>query len=377
MRDQGFRVGYLASPGRELAEIGETEQTMTWSIEMPRRISPFQDLLAIIRMVALLSKIKPAVVHAYTPKGGLLGMISATVCRVPVRVYHILGFPLATATGPKRHLLRASEWVSCRLAHEVLAVGFSMRDIAIQERLCPAHKIKVLENGSISGIDAENRFNPELLGDDTRSAIRSELGIPNDAKVIGYVGRIVKDKGIAELLDAWEQISERQTDVHLLLVGPMETQDPITEAQKIAIQHDPRVHHVGMIADVERFYAAMEILVLPTYREGFPNTPLEAAAMGLPVVATQIPGCVDAVKDGLTGTLVPARDADALAGAIRTYLNDPELRRIHGNAGRARVLADFTQEAIWEALYQEYSALLSAKGIPIPVAEAPPDAFSA
>jgi glycosyltransferase involved in cell wall biosynthesis len=194
--------------------------------------------------------------------------------------------------------------------------------------------------------------------------LRARLGISPDAAVLGFVGRLVRDKGIAELAAAWGMLRDEFPGAHLVLVGPEEPQDPVPPGTMELLRQDPRVHLVGP-ADSAPWYAAMDVLLFPSYREGFPNVPLEAAAMGLPVVATRIPGCVDAVADGETGTLVPPRDAGALAGAVRPYLASPALRSQHGRRGRERALRDFGQEAIWAALHAEYLRLLRERGVDV------------
>jgi glycosyltransferase involved in cell wall biosynthesis len=292
--------------------------------------------------------------------------MSAWFAGVPVRVYHMRGLPLMTATGYKRWLLWWSEKISCLLAHEVLCVSHSLRQVAISEGLCPATKIKVLLGGSGNGVDASGWFNPARLGFHSRQETRHHYGIPNDALVVGFVGRLVRDKGVAELARAWQALREDFPSLHLLVVGYFEPQDPVAGDVQELLRNDPRVHMAGMVDDTPPLYAAMDILTLPTYREGLPNVPLEAAAMELPVVATRIPGCIDAVQDGVTGILVPPRNPEALAEGIRTYLQDAELRRQHGLLGRDRVLREFRQEAIWEALNREYINLLTEKGLSIP-----------
>jgi glycosyltransferase involved in cell wall biosynthesis len=335
---------------------------------MSRRITPWHDLVSVVGLWGRLRTIRPEMVHAHTPKGGLLGMIAAALARVPVRLYHIRGLPFQTATGFKRRLLRWSERVSCLLAHEVLCVSHSLREVAVAERICPAGKVNVLCAGSGNGVDARGRFNPARVGPRTRQAIRQRYQIPDDALVIGFVGRIVRDKGLVELAAAWECLRAERPDLHLLLVGPFEPQDPVPSEVETQLRRDDRVHLAGEVSDTPALYAAMDMVTLPTYREGFPNVPLEAAAMELPVVATRVAGCIDAVVDGITGTLVPPRDAAALAVALRKYASDPALRRRQGMAGRERALRDFAPELIWQALYQEYDRLLRARGLRQPAA---------
>ncbi|WP_276522370.1 glycosyltransferase family 4 protein [Kallotenue papyrolyticum] len=366
MQRHGFLVEALSSPGPLLERFGAREGVRVHAVEMARRITPLQDLVAIARLWRRLRAIRPHIVHAHTPKAGLLGMIAAWLARVPVRIYHIHGLPLMTASGHKRWLLRWSEKISCWLAQQVLCVSHSIRDVAIAETLCPAAKIKVLLGGSINGVDAQGRFSPASMDAPARRAARESLGIPHDALVIGFIGRVVRDKGVEELVAAWRLIRDQFPTLHLIVAGPFEPYDPVSPEAEATLRRDPRIHLTGWVDDTLSIHASIDILALPTYREGFPVVPLEAAAMAVPVVATRIPGCIDAVQDGVTGTLVPVGDVAALAEAIRSYILDPDLRRQHGRAGRERVLREFQQEAIWEATLQEYLRLLRRRGLPLP-----------
>ncbi|MDZ8050446.1 MAG: glycosyltransferase family 4 protein [Aulosira sp. ZfuVER01] len=366
MKQQGFEVHALSSPGKALHKFAEREQVTVYAVDMPRRITPLQDLVAIFHLWQCLRHIRPQVVHASTPKGGLLGIVSSWLAGSPIRIYLMRGLPLMTAKGFKRWLLWWSEKISCLLAHQVFCVSHSLREVAVSENLCPPSKIKVLLEGSSNGVDTKERFNPIRVGADVGHATRQKYGIPIDALVVGFVGRIVRDKGITELVNAWKILRDEFPNLHLLMVGSFEPQDPVPSDVEEWLKSDARIHLTGDSNNTPAFYAAMDILTLPTYREGFPNTPLEGAAMQLPVVATAIPGCIDAVQDGITGTLVPPRNVEALTAAIRMYLNSQELRQQHGQAGHSRVVQSFNQERIWDALYQEYVRLLLEKGLAVP-----------
>ena len=358
MRSRGFEVGALASPGKVLDHLHEHERIPVYGVEMPRRITPIHDLFALRRIYRVMRRVRPDIVHAHTPKGGLLGTIGAWLARVPIRIYHIRGLPFVTATGYKRKLLTWSEKTSCRLATQVLCVSHSVRQLLLDEGLCPEWKVKVLRHGSMNGIDAERLFNPALIGANARTEVRSQYGIPESAKVIGFVGRIVRDKGLIELVEAWAILREKYPDLHMLVVGPFEPQDPVPPETEQVLKTDGRIHLTGLQEDIPRLYKAMDILALPTYREGFNNTLLEAAAMEIPAVASAVPGCIDVVLDGVTATLVPPRDGKALADALSRYLDDPDLCRRHALAARERVLRDFRPQDMWEAIYQEYMRLL-------------------
>lgn len=355
----GFAVHAISSPGAHLASFAHKERVRVHSVAMTRRITPLRDLRALWDMVRELRRIRPRIVHAHTPKGGLLGMISAWIVRAPVRVYTMHGSPVVTAQGLRRRLLLWAERLSCSLAHRVLAVSESTRITAVVERLCRPEKIKVLLRGSVNGVDARGRFRPQ--GESVRLGARREHGIPPDALVIGFVGRLAREKGVVELAGAWRALSPGLTRLHLLVVGALEEEDPLPAEVISALRSDPRVHLTGPDWNTPRLFAAMDVLALPSYREGFPVVALEAAAMALPIVATRVPGCVDAVQDGITGMLVAPRDPAALADALERYLSDPALRARHGQAARRRALTELRPEEIWEAVLAEYRSLLSLR----------------
>lgn len=363
LKTRGFEIHAISSPGAWLSRFAEREQVEVHAVDMPRRITPLRDLAGVYGMWKAFNRIRPHIVHAHTPKGGLLGMVSAWLARVPLRIYHMHGLPFMTATGWKRRLLLWSEQLSCALAHRVLCVSASVRQVAIDSGLCRPDKITVLARGSINGVDASHRFNDRLVPDAEREEARRRYDIPPQAPVVGFIGRIVRDKGITELACAWDRLRRLFPDLHLVLVGPHEAQDPIPIQVDRVLREDPRVHFVGEEWNTPPLYAIMDLLILPTYREGFPTVVLEAAGMRVPVVATQVPGCVDAVHDGVTGLLVPPYDAGGLAGAVGRYLQDPDLRRRHGSAARDRVLREFRPDHVWQAMYQEYVRGLRHNGV--------------
>ena len=356
MRRAGFEVHVVSSPGEELQGFAEREGAIPHAVPMVRPIAPLRDLAALLGLWKLFRLIAPAIVDTHTPKAGLLGMLAAWLAGVPVRVYHMHGLAFMTRTGLSRLLLRWTETLAALAAHRVLCVSHSVREVAIAEGLCPAEKIRVLLGGSINGVDADGRFKPADPA--VRVANRKEYGIGDNCRVIGFIGRLVREKGIVELVHAWRQLRSEFDDLHLLVVGPTEAEHPLSKDTELALQSDPRIHLVGLNWDTPPLYSAMDMVVLPTYREGFPVVPLEAASMGLPVVATRVPGCTDAVVDGVTGTLVPPRDSRSLAEAIRTYLRNPHLRHVHGDAARTHVIREFRQERLWGAMAAEYRSLL-------------------
>jgi glycosyltransferase involved in cell wall biosynthesis len=362
MRERGFDVHIVSSPGDMLTAFGHRESVITHAVKMRRHISPLQDLVALGKLIRLFKKLRPAIVHAHTPKAGLLGMLAAVLTRVPVRFYHIHGLAYSTSGGLRRVLLRRAEMLASACATRVLCVSHSIRQTAIDDQVTQEAKATVLMSGSINGVDGNGEFNPARFTLEARHAFRRRLGIHPSALVLGFVGRLVRDKGIIELIEAWRILKDRYHNAVLVIVGPTESGDPLPASVSKAITSDPTIICAGFVDEPAPYYAIIDVLALPTYREGFGLAIVEAGAFEVPVVASNVVGCVDSVADGKTGILVPPGDADALASAISRYFSDPILRSVHGRAGRVRVLNLFQPEAIWRAQLEEYLESLKLAG---------------
>jgi glycosyltransferase involved in cell wall biosynthesis len=356
LRQEGFRVTFISSPGPQAATI-EAEGGDFISVPMEREISIFKDLVSLWRLRRVLRRIRPDVTNVGTPKAGLLGGLAARLAGVPLRVYTLHGLRLETARGPKRWILMITERIACANAQYVRCVGKSVRDSAIELGLVARQKAYVIGAGSANGIDTEY-FKSSLARAAEARALRLQLKIPDSAPVIGFVGRFTRDKGIAELYRAFQQVKEPVPDARLLLVGDFEEGDPVDAAVRQGLETEPGVIFAGMVKDTPRYYAAMDVLALPTYREGFPNVPLEAQAASVPVVTTRVTGAVDSVIDGVTGRLIPAQDADALAAALIELLSRPERRKKMGKMAAQWVEDRFRRELVWEELVKDYRRIL-------------------
>lgn len=311
-------------------------------VEIRREISPVHDVLALFTLWSLYRKRRFSAVLTVTPKGGLLGMIAARLEGIPVRIHWFTGQVWATKKGPGRMVLKCMDRLIAACATHVLADSPSQKDFLIAEGVVGAHRIQVLGDGSISGVDA-SRFKPDPA---MRAKIRAEFGIPPDAPCLLYVGRMKREKGVADLLAAFRGLREEFHDLHLVLVGP-------DEENLLADVSDERVHVVGYAKDVENYMAAADLFCLPSYREGFGSVLIEAAAAGVPSVASRIYGITDAVVDGATGLLHEPGNPEDLSRALRDLLQDVPGRNSMAEAARLRAVSQFSSRRV-EDLFVDY-----------------------
>jgi glycosyltransferase involved in cell wall biosynthesis len=363
MREHGYDVTVITAPGALLQRAADREGVRCVAVPMTREVSPLADALALARLTKVLVELKPDIVNAGTPKAGLLGVMAARLARVPVVVYLLRGLRFEGATGARRLVLAACEHVAGALSHRVFANGASLRDRFTALGCAPSSKVWIPGAGSSNGVDYE-RFAPTPERRQAARAQREQLGLAADAIVIGFVGRFTRDKGIAELVAAFQAAARREPRLRLLLVGDHDDTDPLPVELRRDLDRDPRILKTGFVDEPAPYYPMMDLLAFPSAREGFPNVPLEAAAAGLPVVAFRAVGTTDAVVDGITGRLLPEGDIHALERALLEYANDAALRTAQGAAASRRVAAEFRRELVWQALHEEYQRLLGSVDTP-------------
>ncbi len=355
----GFEVHTLSSSGPELDQCRRRTRVPMHELPMNRHISPLADLRSLWQLFWLLRRLRPSILHTHTPKAGLLGMLAARAVRAPVRLYTINGLVLLSRTGWQRWLLICCERLACALATEVLCVSHSVRQVVIDEGICAPGKVRTLGDGGSHGVDLR-RFS--ISSPSVRERFRAACGIPNDAPVLAYVGRIVRDKGVVELACAWRQLRQEFASLWLLLCGPREVHDPVPAHVLDELANDSRVCFIDVTPEnMPEVYSGVDVVVLPTYREGLPNVALECGAIRIPIVGTRVPGCIDAIQDGVTGLLVEPRNPEQLTAALRRLLKDPSLRQSLGDAAAKFVEAHFDEKHVSKLLLEEYRRLLTAR----------------
>lgn len=356
LRRAGAEVALLASPSPVIERQCEVEGARYVPIAMERAPSAGRDARAFSQIVRALTRLRPDIVNAGTPKAGLLVTVAAAGLRVPVRVHTLHGLRYEVSTGIRRGIYWSAQRASCMCATSVICVSRSLRDRAVETGLLQRGQGVVLGDGTVNGVDTDAFARDEGTISAGR-ALRARLGITSDQPVVGYLGRLCRDKGIADLLMAWKLLGDGHR--RLVLAGDLDETDPLSPRELATIREAPDVSHLGYVPDPSAFLAAVDLLVLPTWREGFPSAPLEAAAMEVPTVATRVTGCVDAVVDGVTGALVEPGDAAGLASAIGIYLADSQLRRAHGKAARERVVQHFTRQRLQRLTIDFYARELA------------------
>jgi glycosyltransferase involved in cell wall biosynthesis len=326
-------------------------------IDVPRGIAPLRDLAALVSMYRLFRSLRPDVAHSTTPKAGLLCAVAGVLACVPVRLHTFTGQPWLDVSGPVRWFSKASDWLIARLNTHCYADSPSQRDFLIAEGLCRTEDLSVLGSGSLAGVDVARFNSASLAGRGLKC--REMLAIPHTARVVLFIGRVTLDKGLLELTDAFSRVKAVDPEPYLVIVGPTEPKrDPLPPALLRALASDERIKMTGYDPEPEKYLAMADLLCLPSYREGFGNVVIEAGALGVPTVGTRINGLRDAVVDGVTGLLVPPKNAAALADALASLLKDDVRRRQMGNAARERALNLFDARIVNGRVLEEYRRLL-------------------
>ena len=361
--ENGFEVIGVSSAGDVLDEVSQNEGIPTVAIEMSRKISPFKDLKSLWQFYRFCKKEKPDMVHSHTPKAGIVGMLGAKLAGVPVRIHTVAGLPLMETTGLKRKMLIAVEKLTYACSTGVYPNSKGLYDFILKQKLSRKDKLKIIGNGSSNGVDTQF-FSTENVSAETKENLKKELGIKKEDFVFVFAGRLVSDKGINELVEAFSEVSGSKyqvagREVKLLLVGPEERElDPLKPETLTEIEENPDIISVGYQRDVRPYYAVADALVFPSYREGFPNVVLQSGAMGLPAIVSDINGCNEIITDQKNGLIIPPKDSPALSGAMHKMIADTTLYQYLKSNARPMITARYQQQEVWNALLDEYRQLL-------------------
>ena len=335
-------------------------------IKMAQGINPLRDLLSLMKMIGLLFRVRPDIAHSYTPKAGLITMLAALICRVPIRIHTFTGLIFPTQSGLKRRTLVWIDRLICACSTHVVPESEGVKNDLVVYSITNK-RLEKIGYGNIAGVDTIHYARLATHVADHAAQLRARTGLKDHSFVFVFVGRLNRDKGVKELVSAFDAL---ENEPHLILVGAVDHTAPVDAATLDAIERNPRIHKLGFQTDIRPALAASDVLVLPSYREGFPNAVLQAGAMELPVIATDISGSNEVIEPGFNGWIVPPRETPSLECAMNEAMNKSkgELEAM-GKRGRARIKERFEREDHWNRMLEFYTACLASKRLPLPSAD--------
>lgn len=374
-----FEVTAVSGSGIDLESVADREGVKTHSIRIKRKISLLEDVVSLIKLYFYFRKEKPLIIHSITPKAGLLSMIAGKWAGVPIRMHTFTGLIFPYRTGILRSVLIHMDRVLCRYATHVYPEGNGVKEDLIRYGITQK-RLKVMADGNVNGIDTEY-FSKGAISENEKNRLRRELGISEDDFVFIFVGRLVRDKGINELVAAFRNVLAAtqgkkdgvfpigKTGIKLLLVGPLEPkQDKLLKTTLSEMKTNPHIILAGFQPDVRPYFAVSDALAFPSYREGFPNVVLQAGAMELPAIVTDISGCNEIISHGHNGLCVPAKNISELEKAMLHLLREAEQFTQMQQAARPLIESRYRQSVVWKALLEEYQASVAAlSAAPAPV----------
>ncbi len=349
----GDKIYIACSNSEELAEFCEAKGIVFLPIPVFRGINPIADLYALVNLLFFLRTHKIDLIVGHTPKGGMLAMIAGFIYGIRKRIYFRHGLMFETSRGFVRITLIIFEKFTALLASQIICVSESLLNSSIKFNLNSPFKNVIINHGTCNGIDALNRFNPNLINKNSKNDLKLKLGIGENDFVVGYVGRLVNDKGIPELVEGWKLLLSDYNNVKLLLVGPFEDRDGIANLYREIINKSEDIIHIGYSKDTVPYYSIMDLFILPSYREGFPTVVLEASAMELPVITTKNTGCIDSIVENSTGIYCEIQK-ESICSSISYFLSNRSKIFEFGKNGRTLILEKYLQENVWLKLFDLY-----------------------
>lgn len=347
--NNSIKTTIACSASEKLDEFTNHYAIEKFEVEIVRKIDIITDLKSIYKLIKFIRKEKFDYVIGHTPKGALLAMIASWLAGTKNRIYFRHGLVFETATGGKLKLMLILERLTSLLATQIVSVSQSVLDYSVEKRFGSPKKNIILHKGTCNGVDIK-RFSRSV--DFSDLILRNNLQISEDNIVIGYVGRLVNDKGINELVEAWKLLKEDHKNITLLLVGPFEERDTLSKEVKEYLRNDDSIVITGLVDNTKPYYEMMDIFILPSYREGFPTVVLEASSMELPIITTKVTGCIDSIVENKTGVFTSLL-AEDIKTKVENYIDNPCLRLEHGKNGRKWIEDNFKQEVIWEAIKEK------------------------
>ncbi len=355
-----FDVIGVSSEGKELKELEKIEGIKTIKLNMSRKITPIRDFISLLRAIYLILKEKPDIVHTHTPKAGIIGMMASWICRVPYRFHTVAGLPLMEAEGNKKKILKFVEKLTYFFATKVYPNSKGLENYILENKFTKKEKLKVIGYGSSNGIDTEYFFKSDNIIQKSLEIIK--FYNLKDKFIFSFVGRIVKDKGINELLSSFDKLSYEFQNISLLLIGNYENDlDPISNKSKNIIKNNLDIIEVGYQSDIRVFLAASDCFVLPTYREGFPNVLLQASSMELPCIVTNINGCNEIIEDNKNGLIVEPKNEEELYLAMKKVLEDKNLLKKLSENSRNNIVKKYDRKEFFKYLLKEYEEVILDK----------------
>ena len=352
-----YSVTLVSSQKEQLQRLAKEQGVNHFSLEMTRKITPLQDLRCLLQLIRFLRKDKPHIVHTHTPKAGIVGMLAAFIAGVPLRMHTVAGLPLMEAKGLKKSILNAVERLTYRCATHVYPNARGLMDFIQEKKLAGKTPLKCIGNGSSNGIDL-TYFNPERVSKEQEMSFREKWNISKDDFVFLFIGRLVGDKGVNELVAAFEQLANKTPNAKLLLVGPQEpTLDPLKQVTIASIEKNPKIVSTAYQQDVRPFLKMAQVFVFPSYREGFPNVVLQAGAMGIPCIVSDINGCNEIIENEVNGLIVPPKSIQPLSEKMYSLYKDPEKRAVFIDRTKERIATNFERTHYWKLLLEEYKLL--------------------
>ncbi|SHG59677.1 glycosyltransferase family 4 protein [Flavobacterium johnsoniae] len=352
-----FDVTAVSSKGNDLSVVSEREGVSVYSIDIKRNISIFSDFISLLKMYIYLRKTKPSIVHSITPKAGLISMVASKMAGVPIRMHTFTGLIFPTEVGVKRYILIAMDRLLCLCATNIYPEGEGVKN-DLKSYKITKKSLKVIANGNVNGVDVDF-FDRKNISVEEQEKLKKELKILKDDFVFVFVGRLVKDKGINELVKAFSKLSLESKNVHLILVGEKEVELSPLEKETLSIMNNhSHIHEVGFQSDIRPYMAISNAFVFASYREGFPNVILQAGAMELPCIVTDINGANEIIIDKKNGCIVPSKNVNVLIEKMKLFIKDGELLEQLSKNSRSIIVKSFQQHFVWDCLLDEYKKLL-------------------